>query len=89
MVRQLLRRLCRRREMMESMSTGDVTAVRRRGGLVGLLLDGGVEGNEVSPDLQDDPASVSPTVDELLPEEEVCPDPRDCRPPPATVGNAQ
>jgi hypothetical protein len=74
--------------MMESMSNGDVTAVRRRGGLGRLLLDGGVEGSELSPDLRDEPAPVAPTVDDPLPGEEVCPDPRDCRPPPAPVGNA-
>jgi hypothetical protein len=74
--------------MMESMSLGDVTAVRRRGGLGGLLLDGGVEGGELSPDLRDEPAPVVLTVDDPFPGDEVCPDPRDCKIPPATGGTA-
>lgn len=66
--------------MLESMSNGDVSAVGRRGGLGALLLDGGVEGNELGyEDLTDHPAPALPAVDEPSSgDAQVCPDPRDC-----------
>lgn len=72
--------------MMESMSNGDVSAVRRRGGLGALLLDGGVDGNELGDeDLTDHRAPALPALDEPSSEDaQVCPDPRDC-PSPGTA----
>lgn len=72
--------------MMESMSKGDVTSVRRRGALGALLLDGGVEGNELGyEDLTDHRSSALPALDEPSTNDaQVCPDPRDC-PSPGTA----
>ena len=66
--------------MMESMSNGDVAAVRRRGGLDGLLLDGGVDGSEqVCPDPKECPSPGVVTDDALvLDDAQVCPDPKEC-----------
>lgn len=68
--------------MMESMRKGDVVAVPRRGGLGGLLLDGGVEGNaQVCPDLRDCPPLEPPEAEAPIAENaQVCPDLRDCPP---------
>lgn len=72
--------------MMESMSNGDVSAVRRRGDLDGLLLDGGVDGNEqVCPDPKDCPSPGIVTDDvSVLDDAQVCPDPKDCPSPGAS-----
>lgn len=75
--------------MMESRMNGESTAVRRRGGLGGLLL-GGVDGSEqVCPDPRDCPPGSAPEPEAPNPEDEqVCPDPRDCPPPGAPSGGA-
>jgi len=67
--------------MMESMRSSDVLAVRRRGGPGGLLLEGGVDGNEqVCPDLRDCPPLEAPEAKAPIEDEQVCPDLRDCPP---------
>jgi hypothetical protein len=66
--------------MMESMSNGKVTGVRGRGGLAGLLLDGGGEASEqVCGDPKTCPQPslgvAEAPLDEDLP---VCGDPKTC-----------
>jgi hypothetical protein len=81
MVHRLLFHICKEaREMMESMSNGDVAAVRRRGGPGGLLPDGGAEGTDqvcTDPKSCPQPGALTPEArfdaDQL-----VCTDPKSC-----------
>jgi hypothetical protein len=75
--------------MMDSMNSGDVTGGRGRRGLDGLLLDGGVDGNEqVCPDPKDCPSpGVVTDAPPVISDAQVCPDPKDC-PSPGTSPDA-
>jgi hypothetical protein len=75
--------------MMESMSNGDVAAVRRHGGLDGLLLDGGIDGTDqvcTDPKGCGNPASTEPHA-ELDSDPSVCTDPKGCGNPGSTPGS--
>lgn len=77
--------------MMESMSNGDVTAVRRRGGLGGLLLDGDVEGNDqvcTDPKSCPQPGSSAPGA-RFGAGEQVCTDPKSCPQPGSLMPEAR
>jgi hypothetical protein len=78
--------------MMESMRNRDVTAVRRRGGLGGLVLDGGplggpIEENEQAcTDPKDCPQPMPLRRDAPLDaDEQACTDPKDCPQPAPTA----
>jgi hypothetical protein len=75
--------------MMESMRNSDVTAVRRRGGLGGLLLDGVVDENDqVCTDPkgcpQPDPLTAEAPLDA---DPQVCTDPKGCPQPDPLAGS--
>ena len=76
--------------MMEPMSNGDVTAVRRRGGLGGRLLDGGVEGtDQVCTDPKSCPQPGSSTPEALFDAgDQVCTDPKSCPQPGSSTPEA-